>query len=340
MTVTKTPSSNFNVPTVDLAPYFADPNSIEALKIVNQVRDACITTGFFQLIGHGIPRGFQDEVFGGSAALFNLPIEEKKKLDKSESVGASNRGYELIGNQGLQEGTLPDLREGFYIGKEIPASDPRVQNNAFLMGPNLWPPSSLVPEHLFREPMEKYYELMLNLTLTVMDILAAGLPYGPNVFQEFVSNDPVASIRLLHYPPQTTDATNQLGSGAHTDFGAITLLLQDEIGGLQVWNGEGKVWVNITPNKNAYVVNVGDMLQMWTGGKYKSALHRVINRSNKDRYSIPFFFDGNIECVLKPLDGSPAVGEPLTVEGHMRERFASTYGRGKKRDDEKPNFKV
>jgi isopenicillin N synthase-like dioxygenase len=95
------------------------------------------------------------------------------------------------------------------VGKEIPATDPRVQNNAFLMGPNLWPPSSLIPDQDFREPMEKYYCLMFNLSLTVMDILAAGLPYGPKVFDEFTSNDAVASIRLLHYPPQNTNAANQ-----------------------------------------------------------------------------------------------------------------------------------
>ena len=108
MTVSK---STFNVPTVDVSPYLADPTSIEALKIVKQVREACVTTGFFQLIGHGVPRSLQDEVFAGSEAFFKLPFEEKEKLDKSQSVGASNRGYELIGNQGLQEGTLPDLKE-------------------------------------------------------------------------------------------------------------------------------------------------------------------------------------------------------------------------------------
>jgi isopenicillin N synthase-like dioxygenase len=111
MAVTKSLSSSFNVPTVDLDPYLADPTSIEAMKIVDQVREVCITTGFFQLIGHGIPRSLQDEVFAGAAAFFKWPFEEKKKLDKGESVGASNRGYELIGNQGLQEGTLPDLKE-------------------------------------------------------------------------------------------------------------------------------------------------------------------------------------------------------------------------------------
>lgn len=111
MAVTKSLSSSFNVPTVDLDPYLVDPTSIEAMKIVDQVREACITTGFFQLIGHGIPRSLQDELFAGAAAFFKLPFEEKKKLEKGESVGASNRGYELIGNQGLQEGTLPDLKE-------------------------------------------------------------------------------------------------------------------------------------------------------------------------------------------------------------------------------------
>jgi len=89
----------------------------------------------------------------------------------------------------------------------------------------------------------------------------------------------------------------------------------------------------VVPNPDAYVVNVGDMLQMWTLGKYKSSIHRVINRTSQDRYSVPFFFDGNIDTVLNPLDGSKPEGEPLTVEAHMRERFQSTYGRGKKRED-------
>lgn len=113
MTVpTKPPSdSTFNIPTVDITTYLNSPTSTEALKIVDQVRTACLTTGFFQLVGHGIPRSVQDDVFRGSEAFFSLPFEEKKKLDKSVSEGASNRGYELIGNQGLQEGTLPDLKE-------------------------------------------------------------------------------------------------------------------------------------------------------------------------------------------------------------------------------------
>lgn len=182
---------------------------------------------------------------------------------------------------------------------------------------------------------------MYSLSLTIMDVLAATLPYGPKVFQEFCSNDAVASIRLLHYPPDTSNDERQLGAGAHTDFGAITLLLQDETGGLQVWDGEGEGrWVDVMPNRDAYVVNVGDMLEMWTSGRYKSGLHRVVNRGGKDRYSVPFFFDGNVECVLNPLDGGEVVGggRALSVEEHMRERFGTTYGRGKEKEDGKMNF--
>jgi len=242
-------------------------------------------------------------------------------------VGSSNRGYEIIGDQVLQEDTLPDLKEGFYIGQEIPLSDPRVQAGAFLMGPNQWPPSNLVPESVFKEPMLAYYKTMIKLCFTVLEILAAGLPYGPAVFDEFTSNDPIASLRLLHYPPQTTSDERQLGAGAHTDFGAITLLLQDEVGGLQVYDTQGACWVDVLPNPDAYVVNIGDMLQMWTSGLYKSSLHRVINKSGKDRYSLPFFFDGSSGCELAPLDGAPPQGgKVLTVEGHMKERYMTTYG--------------
>ena len=270
-------------------------------------------------------------------------MEEKKKLDKSASVGASNRGYEVLGNQALQEDSLPDLKEGFYVGKEIPADDPRVVRKAFLMGPNLWPNPALIPEEVFRRPLEEYYDRIFALSLKVLDVVIKGLGFGDGyedgvnggVFKEFVSNDAVASVRLLHYPPDESGDERQLGAGAHTDFGAITLLLQDKVGGLQVWDYKDEIWRDVEPNPDAYVVNVGDMLQMWTAGTYKSSLHRVINRSGSERYSVPFFFDGNVDTILRPLDGSSVKGggKALSVEEHMRERFQTSYGRGKKRSD-------
>jgi isopenicillin N synthase-like dioxygenase len=105
--------------------------------------------------------------------------------------------------------------------------------------------------------------------------------------------------------------------------------LQDEIGGLQVWDSDKERWVDVPPNKDAYVFNVGDMLQMWTGGLYKSILHRVVNKGTKDRYSVPFFFDGNVECVLRPLDGSGEGERHLTSREHMKKRFGRVYEKGK-----------
>lgn len=106
--------NKFHIPTVDISPYLKDPSSTESLKIIDQVHEACITTGFFQLVGHGISPEIQADVFKGSATFFSLPVEEKNKLDKSSSGGAANHGYEIIGTQGLQEGTLPDLKEVSY----------------------------------------------------------------------------------------------------------------------------------------------------------------------------------------------------------------------------------
>lgn len=157
-----------------------------------------------------------------------------------------------------------------------------------------------------------------------MRILAKGLSnFDTNVFADFC-HEPIAALRLLHYPPHPkTDDPNLVGAGAHTDFGAITLLLQDGHSGLQVLNQFTKEWIDVPPQADAYVVNIGDMLQAWTSGAYQSNVHRVINTSGTDRYSIPFFLDGNADCVIKPLDGS--VGTEFTVEQHMLSRYAATY---------------
>ncbi|KAI0477189.1 Clavaminate synthase-like protein [Xylariaceae sp. FL0804] len=326
----------FVIPTVDLEPFLRDPESAEAARVVEQVREACTTSGFFLIVNHGVPRALQDEVFAAAKTFFALPLEEKKATmpENNKSV-SKNRGYEIIGSQALQADTRPDLKEGFYVGQHIPADDPRAKAHPQLMGPNVFP-AGLADAEL-REPTERYYGAVFELSCRVMEVLARGLPYGRDVFGPFTSNDPVCSIRLLHYPPQPERDARQLGAGAHTDFGAITLLMQDGAGGLEVLNRDGGedesgVWVPVTPNPDAYVVNIGDMLSLWTAGAYKSTVHRVINTSGTDRYSVPFFFDGNTDVKLAPLDGSkpPSGKAVITAEEHMLERFGTTYGRAEK----------
>ncbi|KAI2468186.1 Clavaminate synthase-like protein [Annulohypoxylon bovei var. microspora] len=318
----------FVIPTVDISPYLEDPSSAASARVIEEVRQACVTSGFFQIVNHGLPKELRDGIFKAAETFFKLPLEEKKKMRVPVLM---NRGYELIGSQALQADTMPDLKEGFFIGQDIPADDPRSKAHPFLIGPNIFPPS--IPDEALKTPTEAYYAAVFALSCKVMEILARGLPYGDDVFGPFVSEDPVCSIRLLHYPPQDSTDERQLGAGAHTDFGAITLLLQDSSGGLEVQHPDTQTWIPVSPNADAYVVNIGDMLAMWTKNAYKSTVHRVVNRSGRDRYSVPFFFDGNTDVELRPFDGSaPAAaaargGRALTAEEHMLVRYGETYGR-------------
>lgn len=319
-------TQSFYLPVVDISPYLRDPNSDAARKVISDVRAACTSTGFFQLVGHGISPALQQCVFDAASKFFALPTDVK-----SRCVNVGFRGYDAMASQSYEPGVLPDLKEGFITGTDIPPDDPRVLSRRFFMGPNAWPPSELLPETDFRRPIEEYYRAMLQLCWVVLDIVAATLPYGPHVFDEFKGNDPACPLRLLHYPPALApDAVKgrQLGSSAHTDFGAITLLLQDDHPGLEVQERETGKWIGVPPRKDAYVVNLGDMISRITRDHYKSSVHRVINKNLNDRYSVVFFFDGNLDYKLRPLDhASQGYDEEQapTVEEHMFERATTTY---------------
>ncbi|KIV91841.1 hypothetical protein PV10_06334 [Exophiala mesophila] len=308
--------STFHIPTVDISPYIADSTSSAAATVVDQIRAACSTSGFFQIVGHGVAKELQSQVVDSAKAVFSLPVEEKLKMS-----GIPGRGYEAIGTQALEEGKPTDLKEGFYIGREIPNNKPPYRP---FQSPNVWPPTSLISQSCFEDPLTQYHRSMIFLSDIILQILGRGLDHvDTTIFSQFCK-DPIAVVRLLHYPPHPVDAeANAVGAGAHTDFGAITLLLQDGHSGLQVLNQDTNEWLDVPPNPDAYVVNVGDMLQIWTAGAYKSNVHRVINTSGTERYSVPFFLDGNADCVIKPLDGS--AGKEVTVEEHMLSRFRQTY---------------
>lgn len=332
-----TMKSTFHIPTVDISPYIIDSTGPAAATVIDEIRAACSTSGFFQIVGHGVAKELQSHVFDAAKAVFSLPLEDKLKLS-----GIPGRGYEAIGTQALEEGKPTDLKEvcrashleqttlflmpmivlqGYYIGREIPNNKPPYRP---FHSPNVWPPTSLIPQSCFQDPLNQYHQSMIFLSDTLLQILGRGLDHVDTaIFSQFC-HDPIAVIRLLHYPPHPLDLdANVVGAGAHTDFGAITLLLQDTHSGLQVLNQDTDEWLDVPPNPDAYVVNVGDMLHIWTAGAYKSTIHRVINTSGTERYSVPFFLDGNPDCVIKPLDGS--AGRQVTVEEHMLSRYRQTY---------------
>jgi isopenicillin N synthase-like dioxygenase len=316
--------SGATLPVIDIAglasAWLADRQEVAAA-----LRAACLDNGFFYIRNHGIPEDLVEAVFAQAARFFALPVEEKLALDKARS--RANRGYEPLGGQTLQEGAAPDLKEGFYIGPEHGADDPRVVAGKFNHGPNLWPqrPAS------FRPTMEAYFQAMLALGRRLMGGLALSLDLPEDYFAAF-STEPMATLRLLHYPPQPVDAgAAQMGAGAHTDFGGITLLRQDDTGGLQVWDQATGGFIHANPVKGAYVVNLGDMIARWTNDRYRSTLHRVINTSGRERYSVPFFYVGNydhtVACIPTCLaPGSQPKYPPTTVEAHLREMYRRTYG--------------
>lgn len=174
--------------------------------------------------------------------FFSLDLEEKQNVSKNNNTW--NRGYEMLRSQILEEGTQPELKEGFYIGDDISPEHPYFVNKKLNSGPNQWPEPL---GHTFQETTMAYYKSTVSLAADLLKALALSLDLEEGYFSKFMDGA-VATMRLLHYPSQPADADEKLsrGIGAHTDFGAITLLLQDEVDGLQVWDKRSETWIDVS----------------------------------------------------------------------------------------------
>ncbi|KAF4189668.1 hypothetical protein CNMCM7927_007352 [Aspergillus lentulus] len=279
------------------------------------------------IINHPIPLSLQKEMFKLSKEFFALPLDEKMKLDKSQND--HNRGYEVMYGQMIEKDTKPDLKEGYYVAQDLPPDHPQVLSKKFAHGPNLWA-ESLAPH--FRDTCMDYLNQVTALTEKVLQAIGVPLGYDESYFDEFCT-EPMAFYKLLHYPPQPPDADPlQRGIGAHRDFGVITLLLQGDVPGLEVWDEETQSYYPAPPIEGAYVVNLGNLFQQWTNDEYLSNVHRVINRSDVDRYSIPFNYNGNPDFVIRCIESCRARPEdekyaPISVDNYVRQKYKDVYGR-------------
>jgi isopenicillin N synthase-like dioxygenase len=192
---------------------------------------------------------------------------------------------------------LPDLKEGLYLGAELAEDDSRVRAGLPLHGHNLFPD---IPG--FRETTLRYLGELTALSQRLIAILGRGLGLGDEFFRHHYTDDPTVLFRLFHYAAVLAQAlAGARGVGEHTDYGFLTLLDQDDAGGLQVqYGGE---WIDVPYLPGSFVVNIGDMLERLTSGRYVSALHRVINTSGRSRISMPFFFDPRFDAALEPIPG-------------------------------------
>jgi len=292
---------------------------------VAALRAAARRHGFFYLADHGVDPALIAAVFANAARFFALPDAEKQAVHLGRVAHAL--GWEPLRAQTFEKDSPPDLKEGFYVGADVAPADPAVMARRFGVGPNQWPAD--LPE--FREIMTAYFATARALAVQVMDALALALDLPADTFASF-NHDPACRLRLLHYPPQAAQPEpGEKGCGAHTDFGSVTLLLQDDAGGLQVQDVETGAWIDAPPIAGTYVVNLGDLISRWTNHRFASNPHRVINRSGRERYSVPFFFTGNRDFVVECLPTCLAPGEapkypPITTEAHLSERYAATYG--------------
>jgi isopenicillin N synthase-like dioxygenase len=309
------------LPVLDAA--LLDGNASDRAAFARAMRDACVTHGFFYIRNHGVDLYLLEDVLEQSRLFFSMPLEVKLQADKSRSF--CNRGYEKLRDQVLEAGTPPDVKEGYYMGAELPLDDPRVIARKFNHGPNLWP--AQIPG--FRPAMQAYMEAVRAVAERLLRGLALSLDLNEPYFDRFCEA-PMEILRLLHYPPQPGDPLpDEKGCGAHTDWGCLTLLWQDENGGLQVQGADGR-WMDAPPILNTFVVNIGDMVARWTNDRYRSTLHRVVNLSGQDRYSIPYFYEGNcdhlVECLPTCLaDGQTPRYAPVTVTEHLMEMYRRTY---------------
>ena len=309
------------VPVIDVSTLVTGPP--DRTRVASEIARACRDSGFFYIVGHGVDEGLQRRLEDASRRFFSQDVQIKMEI-AMERGGRAWRGYFPVGAE-LTSGRA-DVKEGIYFGAELPPDHPRVVDGTPLHGSNLFPAS--VPE--LREAVLAYMDAMTQLGHALMKGIALSLGLEASYFADRYTQEPLTLFRIFNYPgnPALPDDEPRWGVGEHTDYGLLTILKQDDTGGLQVKTG-GR-WTAAPPIRGAFLCNIGDMLDRMTAGQYKSTPHRVQNVTRRDRISFPFFFDPNFDARIKPIvdpASTLAAGERADRWDHASlQDFQGTYG--------------
>jgi isopenicillin N synthase-like dioxygenase len=295
----------------------------DAHDVARAIDDACRSIGFFTIIGHGVDAELRHGLDELAREFFARPESEKEAIAMARG-GRAWRGWFPLGGE-LTSG-IPDRKEGIYFGAELPSDDRRVRARLPLHGPNLFParPAAL------RDTVLEYLDAMRALSAAVMRGMALGLGLDGDWFARELTADPVILFRIFRYPPAPeNEPAKGWGVAEHTDYGLLTILMQDATGGLQVHAPHG--WIDVAADPDALVCNVGDMLERMTGGRYRSTPHRVRSPRTGDRLSFPFFFDPGWEAEVRAVPGveSASGAAPPGVDrwdGANVHELTGTYG--------------
>ncbi|BBN08381.1 protein MpDOXC26 [Marchantia polymorpha subsp. ruderalis] len=300
MTISR--ASFSSIPIIDISPLIKmrshpkhyDQDDMKEKKVVKEIDEACRKVGFFYVQGHGVPFEMIDLVRKLGHDFFNLSTEEKHTIKMTQASGW--RGYQTLG-ENVTKG-ISDMHEAIDYFRDCDAEFPRLLHEDHpLSGRNLWPSSPAA----FQPVYKQYLTIMQDLGRTILEAIGLALVGSRDAFEGTRAGNPFWLLRVIGYPPMEQKVT-EVGCGEHTDYGLLTLVNQDDgIRALQVKNEDGD-WIWADPIPGTFVVNIGDMLKVWSNGEYMPTVHRVLNDGSKYRVSVPYFYEPNFDAVVEPLD--------------------------------------
>lgn len=312
-TVRPAAGSFTEIPLIDMAP-LQDGTARSRQQVAEAISDACERVGFLYVLNHGVPEQTVRDLFSASEAFFALPSEEKMQLRLSKQT--SFRGFLPSGVKG---GTSAGNRKECFqiLSETLPTR--RAGRAIELCTPNLWPQS--LPA--FRTALLSYYSEMERLAEQLLRLFAFGLGVAEDTFVRHF-REPIGMLRLLNYPPQHPDDL-AIGSQPHTDGSAVTILAQDDAGGLEAVNDLGQ-WTQVAPIPGTFVINLGETMKLWSDGRFAATPHRVINTSGRDRTSFPFFSNPDFHTVIQPVITATQRARDVELVGHLDPCRTTTTG--------------
>jgi isopenicillin N synthase-like dioxygenase len=319
------------VPVIDLSPYF-DGSMVGKQQVAREVGRACREIGFLTIVGHGVAKEQIEAVYADAKAFFDLPTAAKTAIRQPSPDTV--RGYSGVGEEGLSysldAATPGDLKESLTVGQiAVPADDPYYvhPDAGRFFAPNLWPaaPSGL------QASWSAYFRKMESLSASLMRMFALALDLPETFFDKTIDRH-ISNFRAINYPDQPeAPLAGQLRAGAHSDYGSLTIVRQEEApGGLQVQARDGS-WIDVKPVADAFVVNIGDLMMQWTNDLWRSTMHRVVNPPRDKalgsrRISLVFFHQPNYDAVVSCLPScrdrdNPPRYAPITSGRHFIGKF-------------------
>jgi len=304
------------VPIIDFAPFLTG-DAASRRSVARQIAAACRDIGFFYIVGHGVSPALRAQVFAQAEAFYHRPLAEKQALLATPDW---YRGW-IPSNPGATLSRSSRLFEQYRMQADLPEDDPDVAAGSPLYQPNRWPAD--MPG--FAATCNAYYDAMVTLSRQCLRAFALGLDLPEETFEPYFRK-PLSQLSLQYYPPLPDGVAQEVSNTvAHTDEGPLTILAQGEVSGLEVKRRDG-TWIAAPPVPGAYTINVGDMLQWWSNGRYLSNLHRVRNRAGIERFSVPFFMNPDFDVEVAALPDLLEPGEaPIHAPVHVGRHLLAFY---------------